>query len=77
MIQYFAVNKCHGWCITQFYIAKSDEMDEYFCRSFFPKEETNYTAGHIRYTLLYKEKIDLATGEVLVQYDRLTPKKQT
>ena len=53
-------------------IDKSDEVDEYFCRSFFPKEGIDYTAGHTSYTLLYKEKINILTQEKIIQYDKLT-----
>lgn len=51
-------------------------MDEntQVCRTFFPKAEKDYTKGQPRYTLLKKEKINLKTGETIVQYDRLTPK---
>lgn len=31
--------------------------------------------GQPRYTLLRKEKRNLETGDVIVQYDRLTPKR--
>lgn len=44
------------------------------CRSFFPKAEKDYAQGQPRYTLLKKEKIHLDTGEVILQYDRLTPR---
>jgi hypothetical protein len=50
---------------------KPDE--QYFCRSFFPKENKDYTIGQPVYTLLYKEKITISTGEKEVQYDRLSP----
>ena len=51
-----------------------DNTDEYFCRSFFPKEENDYTAKHTRYTLLRKEKLDTISGSKTIQYDRLTSK---
>lgn len=47
--------------------------DAYFCRSFFPFEGTAYEQQQPRYTLLYKEKIDLSTGASTVQYNRLKP----
>lgn len=56
------------------FLAKKNDSDRYFCRSFFPKEQKDYTKGQAVYTLLYKEKICLSTGAVHVQYDRLTPK---
>lgn len=54
------------------YIFISKDVDDtYYCRSFFPKETTDYTLGQMKYTLLYKEKINLITEEVQIQYDRL------
>ncbi len=55
------------------YIFLSKDSDnKYFCRSFFPRENADYTKGQTKYTLLYKEKINKLTGEKIVQYDRLT-----
>lgn len=56
------------------FIASKDNGTSYFCRSFFPKEHMDYTEGQAIYTLLYKEKLCLSTGEIVVQYDRMTPK---
>ena len=58
------------------FIAEHKASGKYFCRSFFPKEKKDYAAGQPRYTMLYKEKKNLNTGEIAVQYDRLTPKEQ-
>lgn len=58
------------------FIAEHKDTGKYFCRSFFPKEKKDYTEGQPRYTMLYKEKRNMATGEIAVQYDRLTPKIQ-
>ena len=49
--------------------------NHYFCRSFFPKDNTDYTRGQPTYTLLLKEKITISTGEKEILYDRLTPLK--
>ncbi len=57
------------------FISQVENKGLYFCRSFFPKGERDYTEGQPRYTMLYKEKINLTTGETIVQYDRLTPRK--
>lgn len=51
-----------------------DEEDTYFCRSFFPFAGKDYTKGQTKYTLLYKEKRNLRTGEAIVQYDKLSPR---
>ena len=46
---------------------------QYFCRSFFPKGNKDYTVGQARHTVLYKEKLNLASGENKIQIDKLTP----
>lgn len=56
------------------FLANQDSTERYFCRSFFPKGSKDYTQGQAIYTLLYKEKICISTGDVQIQYDRLTPK---
>lgn len=53
---------------------KNDEKEQ-MCRTFFPIGEKDYTEGQPLYTLLKKEKKNLLTKEVVVQYDRLTPKE--
>ena len=58
------------------FIAEHKDSSQYFCRSFFPKEGKDYAENQPRYTLLYKEKRNLSTGETIVQYDRLTPKSE-
>lgn len=47
----------------------------YFCKSFFPMEKTDYTRGQMQYTLLKKEKCILKTGQTMIQFDRLSPKR--
>lgn len=59
------------------FIAQNENTGLYYCRSFFPREEKDYTAGQSIYTMLYKEKIDLISGKTTIQYDRLTPKTNT
>lgn len=56
------------------FLAQQQDGNNYYCRSFFPKEQTDYTKGQTVWTMLYKEKTCLSTGETAVQYDRLTPK---
>lgn len=58
------------------FIDKIKDDEKYFCRSFFPKEEKDYTKGQTKLTLLYKEKVNLYTNEKIIQYDKLTPKEQ-
>ena len=45
--------------------------DRFFCRSFFPEEKRDYTKNQASWTLLYKKKCNLNTGEEIVLYDRL------
>lgn len=59
--------------ISFLFIDKED-CGNYFCRSFFPMERTDYTKNQMQYTLLKKEKIHLDSGKIIIQYDRLTPK---
>lgn len=59
--------------ISFLFLDKS-EQGVYFCRSFFPMERTDYTKEQMQYTLLKKEKRNLITGQIELQYDRLSPK---
>jgi hypothetical protein len=52
------------------------EMEQ-MCRTFFKIEDKDYTEGQARYTLLKKEKKDLSSGTIVIQYDRLTPKEMS
>ena len=45
--------------------------DTYFCRSFFPEANRDYTKNQASWTLLYKEKMKRSTGQKVVLYDRL------
>lgn len=51
---------------------RNKDEKEQMCRTFFEKKDKDYTEGQPRYTLLKKEKRNLLTGEVIVQYDRMT-----
>lgn len=48
--------------------------DKYFCRSFFPEEKKDYSRNQASWTMLYKKKCDMSTGEEIILYDRLTKK---
>ncbi len=52
------------------FLDKKEHAENYFCRSFFPKADKDYTIGQVKYTLLRKEKTTLSTGESVVQYAR-------
>lgn len=55
------------------FISKQEE-ENYFCRSFFPRSNRDYTKGQTKFIMLYKEKVNLHTGEVWVQFDKLNKK---
>lgn len=57
------------------FLAKHKNTDQYFCRSFFPKDQKDYTVGQATYTMLFKEKIHLPSGTTQIQYNRLMPKE--
>ena len=42
-----------------------------FCKSFFENSITDYSKGQTNLTMLYKEKLNIKTGERQVQFDRL------
>lgn len=44
---------------------------KYFCRSFFPEEGKDYTKNQASWTLLYKEKRRISTGEREILYNRI------
>ena len=48
--------------------------NKYFCRSFFPEGKKDYTKNQASWTVLYKKKCNLCTGEETVLYDRLKKK---
>ena len=56
------------------FLDKKDETSDFFCRSFFPKEDKDYTKNQAVFTLLKKEKINTLTDTIQIQYDRLSPK---
>lgn len=56
------------------FLAKDKEKDYYFCRSFFPKGRRDYTKNQASWTLLYKKKTRMSTGEEEILYDRLSKK---
>lgn len=53
------------------FLAANKEKGRYFCRSFFPQDKMDYTKNQASWTLLYKKKTDLKTGEERILYDRL------
>ena len=71
---YLLENKYLNMIIYLFLGERENENDQ-MCRTFFPKQDKDYTVGQAQYTLLKKEKIHLPDGNIEVQYDRLSKKK--
>ena len=46
------------------------DIPQMCCRSFFPMEKLDYSKNQPVYTLLKKIKIDIPTGQKIIQYDR-------
>lgn len=53
------------------FLSGSGEEGKYFCRSFFPENRMDYAKNQASWTLLYKEKVNLSTGDKEILYDRL------
>ncbi len=54
-----------------FIFLSKDKNGTYFCRSFFPETNRDYSKNQASWTLLYKEKLKKSTGQSAVLYDRL------
>lgn len=67
---YIMKNDAEGRTVFLF-LAESREEGKYFCRSFFPQNKMDYTKNQASWTLLYKKKVILSTGETEILYDRL------
>lgn len=52
------------------FLAK-DKRECYFCRSFFPESNMDYTKKQASWTLLYKKKITISTKQEKVLYNAL------
>ena len=53
------------------FLSQDKSTGKYFCRSFFPQTDKDYSIGQTNWTLLYKKKIQKSTGIETVLYDRL------
>ena len=53
------------------FLSQEKSNGKYFCRSFFPQIDKDYSIGQTNWTLLYKKKIQKSTGQETVLYDRL------
>lgn len=54
-----------------FIFLSKNKNDTYFCRSFFPETNRDYTKNQASWALLYKEKTKRSTGQTIVLYDRM------
>nr|WP_305132439.1 PBECR4 domain-containing protein [uncultured Acetatifactor sp.] len=53
------------------FLTQNGHERKYCCRSFFPQDKIDYTKNQASWTLLYKKKVNLSTGEEEILYDRL------
>lgn len=53
---------------------RNNDEKEQMCRTFFKIGDVDYSKGQPQYTLLKKEKRNILTGEITVQYDKLSVK---
>ena len=53
------------------FLSKDSKNGKYFCRSFFPQIEKDYSIGQTNLTLLHKKKINKSSNTEIVLYDRL------
>lgn len=54
-----------------FLFLSKNKDNKYFCRSFFPEAKKDYTKNQASWTLLFKKKINVLSGEEIILYDRL------
>ena len=55
-----------------FTFLSNDTMSgKYFCRSFFPQKDKDYSVGQTNWTLLYKKKIHISMGLEEILYNRM------
>lgn len=71
---YIMKNNAEGRNVFLF-LAENGEDGKYFCRSFFPQDKMDYTKNQASWTLLYKKKVTLSTGEEVILYDH--PKRKS
>ena len=74
--EYLLEGKADNIPVFLFLGKRNKDEKEQMCRTFFRIGDKDYTIGQPRYTLLRKEKKNILTGEVVVQYDRLSLKEE-
>lgn len=70
----YLLQSSHGSKDIYIFLDRLENSEFHFCRSFFPKGDKDYSVGQVKYTLLYKKKINKITGEEKLQYDKLRNK---
>ena len=53
------------------FLSQDKQSGKYFCRSFFPQIDKDYSEGQTTWTLLYKKKIYKSKNQEIVLYDKL------
>ena len=53
------------------FLSEDKSSGKYFCRSFFPQTDKDYSLGQTSWTLLYKKKIYKSTQSETVLYDKI------
>ena len=53
------------------FLSQEKSNGKYFCRSFFPQTDKDYSENQSTWTLLYKEKFQKSANEKLILYDRI------
>ena len=71
MIQAEFLMKNHIQERNLFLFLSKNKDNKYFCRSFFPEDKKDYTKNQASWTLLFKKKINVLSGEEIILYDRL------
>lgn len=67
---YLLENQYLNQSVYLFLGARTNENNQ-MCRTLFPKDIIDYTKGQPQYTLLKKEKLNMVTGSVEQQYNRM------
>ena len=70
----FELKNVYEELVFYLFIEKRNKSEKQYCKSFIQESIIDYTYGQTKMTLLYKEKINKITGDVIVQYDRLSDK---
>lgn len=53
------------------FLSQEKSSGKYFCRSFFPQTDKDYSENQAKWALLHKKKINKTAGEETILYDRM------